>query len=578
VILAQLVALYDRLANAGYVEVQGFERRPIAFLLVLQSDGTLLDVIDTRTTETAGRRGRVFSVPQAMKRTVGIAANILWDNVEYVLGTSRDPKASDAERQKVAARHAAFCTVVTKLADKIPDTAGIGAIRRFLEAHDPLAFSSSPHAAKIEDPTANLSFVLVDEPMRLICELPAVRQALASNEIAGESMRCLVSGKMEPVARLHPPLKGVVGGQASGVSLIAFNLPAFESYGLTQGANAPVGAAAAFAYGTALNWLLAERRHRLRLGQLTVVAWAGTDTPAETFLADVFGEPPRDETEVDRTARVARVHELLAAPRTGISPDALETEFFVLGLAPNAARAAVALWEQGRLADMVDRVRGWFADLQLAGRPSFMPDTFSLPALLRALAPLGEVDRLPPRIAASLLSAALTGHRLPQELLGGALARLRLSRGAAAYSLTALLRVLLRRNHAMESTVSLDPSATDPAYLWGRLFAVFEKAQEEAQPGIDATVRDRFWASAGATPQLVFPVLSRLNGHHLRKLDPPARRRLERLIGEIMGDVRDFPARLSLAEQGRFALGYWHQRTSLFTRREPTATPAENAA
>ena len=576
-ILAQLAALYERLAAAGLIERDGYERRPIAFLLVIDSHGKLRGVHDTRETAGPAKRGRMCSVPQAINRGSAIAPKLLWGNREYVLGLPNEDNPDERRRRRVAEAHNAFKARVYELTASVPDDLAVAAVSAFLEAHDPARFLSAPYATTIE-PGVDISFVFEPEPNRLVCEGESVRAWLTAQ--GGDVLppgQCLVSGRIEPIQRLHKEISGL-GGASPGRRLVSFDDPAFKSYGFDRGDNAPVGAATAYGYTSALNWLLAEPRHRLRLGQLAVVAWAGTDTPAETFLADVFGEPPRDETEADRTARVARVRELLAAPRTGISPDALETDFFVLGLAPNAARVAVALWEQGRLADMVNRVRGWFADLELVGRPSFMPDTFSLPALLRALAPLGEVDHLPPRTAASLLSAALTGQRLPQELLGWALARLRLSRGAAAYSLTALLRVLLRRNHAMESTVSLDPSATDRAYLWGRLFAVFEKAQEEAQPGIDATVRDRFWGSAAATPQLVFPVLSRLNGHHLRKLDQPARIRLERLSGEIMGGVRDFPARLSLAEQGRFALGYWHQRTALFTRREPTAIPAENAA
>jgi CRISPR-associated protein Csd1 len=168
---------------------------------------------------------------------------------------------------------------------------------------------------------------------------------------------------------------------------------------------------------------------------------------------------------------------------------------------------------------------------------------------------------------------------LPEESLAQALARLRVSPGPAfAYPLTALLRAALRRNHAMESSVSLDLSATDAPYRWGRLFAVYEKVQEDAQGDINATVRDRYWSSAAATPALICGVLSRLNGHHLRKLETPQRIRAERLIGEVMSDLHDFPARLSLPEQGRYAHGYWHQRTALFTRRDANAATTHDGA
>jgi CRISPR-associated protein Csd1 len=578
-ILTRLAELYDRLASEGTVERAGYEYRPIAYLLVLDSAGKLLDIIDTREPSGAARHGRSFSVPAAAKRTVGIAANLLWDNVEYSLGLSRDTDATDAELKKVAARHNAFRTFIDTLFGTANTDEGIIAVQAFLVSHQPVAFAGTPFATRLDDRSRNVAFVLNADPGRLICEREAVRARVAGNVAAGPAVQCLITGQWEPPARLHPALRGVAGGQTSGVSLVSFNLPAFQSYGLAQGDNAPVGTSAAFAYGTALNWLLAERRHRLRLGQLTVVFWAAKATQAETFLSDLFGDPPRDEAEAERSARAARVQTLLTAPRSGIVPEDMETGFYLLGLAPNAARAAVASWHEGNLADAVLRVRRWFDDLALAGRPTFIPETLSLPFLLRAVAPLGEMDRLSPRTPAALLSAALDGGKLPEELLTLALGRLRVSRRPGdGYALTALLRVALLRNHAMETTVSLDLAATDPAYRWGRLFAVFEKAQEDAQEGINVTVRDRFWASAAATPSMVFGVLSRLNGHHLRKLETPGRIRFERLIGEIMSGIQDFPSRLSLPEQGRFALGYWHQRTALFTRRDSAAPSTDQAA
>ena len=571
-ILTRLVELYVRLVREGLVEAQGFERKPIAFLLLVDPDGRLVDVLDTREQDGAEKRGRLCVVPQAVKRTVGVAANLLWDNAEYALGLPRDAAAGAAEREKVARRHTAFKAAIAGLPTEALALSEVAAVTRFLAAHDPDGFVASPLAKRIADPTASVSFALAATPDRPVCSSEAVHRALAVHANGDQLTQCLITGKWEAPARLHPSLKGIVGGQPSGVSLVSFNLPAFESYGLTQGANAPVGVTAAFAYTTSLNYLLADLRHRLRLGQLTVVAWASAATPAESLLADIFAEPPRDETEADRSTRAARVQELLAAPRSGTTPPALQHDYFVLGLAPNAARASVAIWEQARLDQIVARIRAWFDDLALAGRPGFLPERLSMAALLRALAPLGEADRLPPRTPAALLYAAIGGGRLPEELLALALGRLRTPAGPAArYALMALLRAVLHRNHALECPMSLDPAAADPAYRWGRLFAVYEKAQEDAQPGIDATVRDRFWSSAAATPALVVGVLSRLNGHHLRKLEPRQRIPHERLIGEIMSGLRDFPVRLTLPEQGRFALGYWHQRTALFTRRADPA-------
>lgn len=588
-ILARLVDLYDRLANDGRVERAGYEFRPIGYLLVLDHDGKLLDVLDTRDASGAAKQGRSFSVPSAVKRTSGTAANLLWDHAEYVLGLPRDSLAPETNGKKETERHSAFRAAIDALPAETLADEGVAAVCAFLSAHDPSTFARTPFAARLDDRTRNISFVLASEPDGLICERNAVRMAVANTEPSGENVQCLITGRQEPPGRLHPDFSGIAPKPKERLSLVSFQQPAFRSYGLIQGANAPVGITAVYAYGTALKWLLAQSRHKLRLGQITVVFWAAKAAPAETFLSDLFGDPPRDETEAERSARAVRVQTLLTAPWSGIVPEDLDIDFYVLGLtAPNTARAAVTSWHEGRLADTILHVRCWFDDLTLAGRPPFLPETLPLNTLLQALAPDGELDRLPPRTPAAVLRAALDSGRLPEEVLTLALDRLRLPLSAnprrrrhilsARYPLTALLRAILRRNHAMETTVSLDLTATDPAYRWGRLFAVFEKAQEDAQPGIDATVRDRFWASAAATPAMVFAVLSRLNGHHLRKLETPGRIRFERLIGEIMSGLQDLPARLSLQEQGRFALGYWHQRTALFTRRESVAPSTDQAA
>lgn len=583
-ILTRLAELYDRLAGEGLVERNGYERKPIALLLVLDRDGRLLAVIDGREPSGPGKSGRICAVPQSINRGNAIAPKLLWGNAEYVLGLARD-KAPDARRQRrVEAAHKAFKELTDQLAAAVQDDPAVAAVSAFLKHHDPDRFE---YAAQIEA-NLDISFVYEPEPHGLVCERDSVRQWLSSQsgDVLTES-QCLVTGQIEPIQRLHKEIRGA-GGVSSGPKLVSFDDPAFESYGLVRGANAPIGATAAYAYTTALNWLLSDWRHRLRLGQLMVVFWAAREVPAETFLSDLFGDPPGDETEVERSARAVRVQTLLTAPRSGIVPEDIETDFYVLGLAPNAARHAIASWHEGKLADTIHRVRNWFDDLALVGGPRFAPETLPLNALLLALAPDGDTARLPPRTPAAILRAALDNGRLPEEILMLALDRLRLPLAAnsrrrqqilsARYPLTALLRAVLRRNHAMETTVSLDLTATDPAYRWGRLFAVFEKAQEDAQEGINVTVRDRFWASAAATPAMVFGVLSRLNGHHLRKLEAPGRIRFERLIGEIMSGIQDFPSRLSLPEQGRFALGYWHQRTALFTRRDSAAPSTDQAA
>ena len=119
--------------------------------------------------------------------------------------------------------------------------------------------------------------------------------------------------------------------------------------------------------------------------------------------------------------------------------------------------------------------------------------------------------------------------------------------------------------------MALDVTNTNPGYRLGRLFAVLEKIQEEASPGINATIRDRFYGSASGTPVAAFPHLMKLKNHHLAKLENRGRAvNLEKIVGEIMDGLDDFPTHLSLQDQGRFAVGYYHQRQDFFKKNETT--------
>jgi CRISPR-associated protein Csd1 len=252
------------------------------------------------------------------------------------------------------------------------------------------------------------------------------------------------------------------------------------------------------------------------------------------------------------------------------------TRFFVLGLAPNAARIAVRFWYAGTVGEVAANISAHFDDLEIVAPPKWSP-YLSLRTLLRGIALQGDLENVPPNLAGDFMKAILTGTPYPRTLLAGALRRVRAERDVT-YPRAALVKAVLARETryygSLEKEVgmSLDGSTTNVGYCLGRLFAVLEKAQEEASPGINATIRDRFYGAASATPVAAFPHLLKLKNHHLAKLENRGRAvNLERLIGEIMDGVSDFPAHLSLQDQGRFAVGYYHQRQDLFKKRETAA-------
>ena len=597
-ILQELVAYYDRKAlhsdPTQRLPALGLEHKDIPFIIELTPAGEAVQLIDTRTVEGKKLRSRSYLVPQGVKKTSGVAANLLWDTAEYALGV--DPKNKGG---RVAEQHAAFRARITALGAAAQADTGLQAVKLFLRMA-PESAEANPAAPGLPDLStlqahpqwadfleANLvvSFQLLGESS-LICERPAVVAAALSDSPDESGSRpsdlCLVDGSAQPIERLHTSIKGVWGAQSSGANIVSFNLDAFRSYGKDQGANAPVGERAAFAYTTTLNHLLRSgSRNRVQVGDSSTVFW--TDKPslfdAEFSLADLFAEPPKDDP--DRGTRT--VEALLSATQTGSLPVSdSDTRVFVLGLAPNAARISVRFWLQAPLPDLAPRILHHFEDLKVARRFDSDPATPSLFRLLSSVALLGQLNNVPPRLAGEWMRAILEDRPYPRVLLNAAVIRCKAEQ-EVPYLRAAIFKAWHNREHRrthpelppdhQHFKEILDMDQPDPAYRLGRLFAVLERIQEVAQPGINATIRDRYYGAASTTPVAVFTTLLRLKNSHLKKLSGGSSIYFERLIGEILAPLGTFPRQLNLPDQGRFALGYYHQRQDFYTRK--TATPSD---
>ena len=555
----------------------GFERKAIPFIIVLDRDGRFIDIEDTRNGNDKRDKGRLFVVPQGAKRTSGVAANLLWDGLGYVLGVVSEARATKLEAAKLEKEqgrtreaHRAF---VQRIRDAFPapfDDEGVRAALAFLERGDFSVVFAHPLWPELNKSTEPLSFRLEGD-LQLICQREAVRQAVMATEQNTGTVRkrCLVSGNQDAIARLHPAIKGVRGAQSSGANLFSFNFAAACSYGKEQGQNAPVGEYAAFAYTTALNQLLrTDSRQKLPVGEDTFVFWAEKPDPAEELFAAWLQPDPDDPAR-----GVEAVKALYQAPQTGVSPlDGDETRFFVLGLAPNNARLAVRLWNVSTVRELAANIRQHFDDLAIVRSPRDL-EYLPLWRLLVATAAQGKSENIPPPLAGEVLRAILAGTPYPQTLLAATLQRIRAEQGAVNYARAALIKAVLVRNAQFgpakqEVDVSLDLQNPNIGYRMGRLFAVLERAQELASPGLNATIRDRFYGAASATPVTVFPyLLNKLAPHHLNKLATGQKVWLENLIGQILAAVTQFPAHLNLDDQGRFAIGYYHQRHEFFTKK-----------
>ncbi|MEW6446037.1 MAG: type I-C CRISPR-associated protein Cas8c/Csd1 [Pseudomonadota bacterium] len=552
----------------------GLEDKEIPFILEINAQGHLIQVADTRSGEGKKKTAQRFLVPQGVKKTSGVAANLLWDTAEYVLGVDTRGKP-----ERVAEQHAAFQARIESLPEAAREDAGIRAVMAFLDWFQPEALNGLPVWDEIMASNPLMTFRLHGD-LDLVCQRPAVVAAHAGQNDDEPDGICLVSGEAASIERLHPAIKGVWGAQTSGANIVSFNLDAFNSYGKAQGANAPVGQAAVFAYTTALNHLLAkESRQRMQVGDTSTVFWAEEPHELETLVVDAFGEPTKDDPDRGVDALKA----LYSAVQSGkFAQGGTDTRFHVLGLAPNAARISIRFWETATAMELAQRIKRHFDDLSVVHAPH-EPDHLSLFRLLTHLAVLNKADNIPPNLGGEVMRAIFEDLPYPAALLNLAVQRCRAEQKptyARAAAIKAYLNRLARRSsqsQEKEFLPMLDPDNMSPAYRLGRLFAVLEKIQEEASPGLNATIRDRYYGAASSTPVTVFTTLLRLKNHHLGKLSRGRATQMEKLLGEIMDGLADFPRQLPLPEQGRFALGYYHQRQAFFTKSDTTAEIQEES-
>ena len=573
-----LQSLYNYYQRKPDLPREGFEWKEIPFVIELNRNGSVVQIEDTRTTDGKKKRAKSYLVPQAVKKASNIASNLLWGNVEYVVGLPDEKKLADRKnkgkegdyRERLKEMHEAFIEAIKSLPPSCQIDAGVRAVCAFCGDADLAGLQRFGDSWKeVQASNSNITFRLQGDT-DLVCQRPTVIDAVS--KLTAKETRdgvCLITGNPDEVERLHPAIKGVWGAQTSGANVVSFNLPAFNSWGKEQGANAPIGKHSAFAYTTALNHLLGkDSKQRLQVGDASTVFWADKPSPLEDQFADIFAEPPKDDP--DRNARALKA--LYESPRQGIAPvKDHQTRFFALGLGPNAARIAIRFWHVGTVAELAKTIQQHFDDLEIV-RPSFEKPHLSVFRLLLATAAQSKSENIPPNLGGDVMRSIMECLPYPNTLLQGTLRRVRAERDVK-YSQAAVLKACLNRQvrseqtSGKEITVSLDHSNINPGYRLGRLFAVLEKVQEEANPGINATIRERFYGAASSTPVTVFSNLMKLKNHHIAKLENPGRKvNLERLISEIMDGVSDFPSHLNLADQGRFAIGYYHQRQALFSK------------
>lgn len=585
-ILQALMRYYQRLIaqKAEGVAPYGYSPEKISYEILLAPDGSAVQVNDIRDTSGKKPQPRLLNVPQAEKRTMGIKPNALWDKTSYVLGVSNTSNRADKEHEAFRLLHESM------LADE--EDPGLQALLAFLRSWTPDQFEIRGFPADMVD--ANVVLRL-DGELAFLHERPAAQALRArlsdgDDESRSAAAMCLVSGETLPPARLHPSIKGVWGAQTAGAAIVSFNLDAFTSYGKHQGANAPVSEAAAFAYTTALNYLLRKSEHnrqRLQIGDTSVVFWAEADNDdkaaeAEDLFGNFLNRPPDDASEAEKV-RLVLDHVAKGRPLEELDPRLdPATRIYVLGLAPNASRLSVRFWQADTLLEFARRIAAHAADLRLEPRP-WRSDPSVYRLVLATVPHRGgtkpKADDAINNIIGEMTRAILSGAPYPRSLLANTIMRLRADGDISGLRVALCKGVLARerrlgiRTSNEEIPVSLDKQSTQPGYLLGRLFAAQEYVQRCALGGqVNATIRDRYYGAASATPASIFPVLLRSTQNHISKLRKEKKGlavMLEKDIQEIVGKLpTQFPRALKIEDQGRFAIGYYHQAQTYFTSRD----------
>ncbi len=581
-ILQALVKHYENLVEEEKVSKQGWCSAKVSYEIELSKEGEIKNIICLKIEEERGKktviRPQNLLVPEMVTRSSGVSANFLCDNAKYLLGISQEKDEKNKKRAEEC-----FLAARDKHLSLLNHAEGemAKAICLFFQNWKPEKAMKYPKISENwEDITdgGNLIFGMGTHYAQDDMQIKRIwdnRKMEINQEAKGI---CLVTGEQEEISRIHRGIKGVPGAQSSGAALVSFNAPSFESYGKEQSYNAPVGKYAEFAYTTALNYLLSDRKYSLQIGDTMVVFWAesGKTDYQDAFLECM--EPPIDNQE-ELKGLFERIQEgkPIIIKGNELNP---EQRFFILGLAPNAARLSVRFFYENSFGKILTNISEHYKRMEII-KPKWDENQYlGVQEMLFETVNKKSTDKKPiSNMATMTFRAILSGDRYPARLYSDTLIRIRAEQDEKklSWKRMSIIKTYLIHNYKWkegENYMGLNEESNDIAYVLGRLFSVLESIQADANPGIQATIRDRYFNSACGTPASVFPVLIKLKNSHMKKIGREkegTKKYYEKLFADIMWKINEqegFPKRLSLEEQGKFALGYYHQIQKKYEKRE----------
>jgi len=586
-LLQALLRYYEILSEDEESEIPkiGYGKVNVSYALNISKEGDLLNLIPLKILDSKGKKqvAQSMEVPEPVKRASGVLSNFICDNSSYVLGFDNK---GNPKRSKECFE--AFKNLHNQILENV-DCDEAKAIINFLEKWD--VEKAIEHPAIVDYLTdifggANFIFRLDGEIVDIHknIEIKKAWQTYKNRNSNNIQMKCLVTGEKNPIARLHPTIKGIRGGQAMGNSLVSFNARAYESYGKDQGQglNSPVSEYSCFAYGTVLNNLLADNAHKFYLGDSTVVFWA--ESPKKYFrdffhmaiepneINDIGTDKQRFVRDENAVKNIKSVFEKIANGQKIANNHEIEedVQFYILGLSPNAARISIRFFIKDSFDMLIKKITNHYKDMSIEKQFDTDLNSISVWRLLNeTVSPKSSDKSASPLLAGSVLRSILTGTRYPTALFNAVMLRIRAERNINYYKASIIKAYLIRLENDKYKevlTLALNDKSENKAYVLGRLFAVLEKAQQDANPGINTTIKDKYFTSACGTPENVFPILLKLSNHHIKKAEYgfQSTKRIAEIMDILNVDNSPFPKNLSLEEQGVFVLGYYHQVNAIY--------------
>ena len=569
-----LKALYDYYNRCGNLPAPGMEEKEIGFVIVISKEGKFLRFEDCRTDKTIGR---VYLVKKHVSRSSAAVANYLYDNSAYVLGYS---DKDDSEKNQLYFN--TFVEKVQSILDRMPDNSDIRTLMNFYAQGREAIHSEVEQDPLWEDIKKNLSkkysvfSFRIEGDLRILAEKKELMQTNEGTKNDNSRGLCMVTGVQGEL--VDTTTATMIQGSQATAKLVAFQVNSgYDSYGKEKCGNAPISHEAEFAYTTALNTMLRrDSRNKFTVGNRTFVFWASSNDKAaeqaEESLFDLLGYS--EEKKDNPNAKIEQVRKVFTAIYSGSLSTSLEDRFYILGLAPNSARIAVVYWSETPLRDFAGKILRHFDDMEIIDTRKDRKPYMGIKDILSAVTLGGKQSEATPNLPESIIKSIFLGTPYPYTLLSACIRRIRAESGdgnAARITRIAIIKAFLNRQNVNDKRmeIMLDKRNTNQGYLCGRLFAVLDRIQEDAN-GI-SSIRERYMNAASSTPSSVFATILNLSSHHLENLSNEGKKVFyEKLKQEIIDKISSdgFPAHLDLLDQGRFFVGYYHQRQDFFNKKE----------